>query len=62
MQQNCNFGKEVDDKVPGAFMWGKEGQVTGSDLNHGEAGEEVDDEVPGAFMWREGGQVTGEKC
>ena len=55
-------GKEVDDKVPGAFMWGEGRQVTGVELNHGEAREGVDDEVPGAFMWREGRQVTGEKC
>ena len=52
-------GKEVDDQVPGAFMWREGRQVTGGELNHGEAAEGVDDEVPGAFMWREGRQVSG---
>ena len=53
-------GKEVDNKVPSAFMWGEGRHVTGVKQNHGEAGEGVDDEVPGAFMWWEGRQVTGE--
>ena len=40
-------------------MWREGRQVTGGELQLGEAGEGIDDKVPGAFMWREGRRITG---